>query len=186
MTQVAPSESGQRDHGNIDGAAAPIDPRRLSHGCSPGWRARAAPEAGVRLSAPQPRENCRGRQLSGRDSLHRSAGLSLLHDQQLGICAGGREAGGAGGAGARRVYPGDRGGADQAAESCRHGGISAAGYGRQRHAADVCLPRAGEGSGPVRSAKRRAHDVQLHALRRSARGLLRGMAWPDSEAGGGV
>ena len=30
-----------------------------------------------------------------------------------------------------------------------HGGISAAGYGSQRHAADVCLPRAGEGSGPV-------------------------------------
>ena len=31
-------------------------------------------------------------------------------------------------------------------------------------------------SGPVRVVKRRAHDVQLHALRRGARGLLRGMA----------
>ena len=34
-------------------------------------------------------------QLPGSDSLHRPAGLSLLHDQQLGICPGGREAGGA-------------------------------------------------------------------------------------------
>ena len=42
--------------------------------------------------------------------------------------------------GAGRVYPGDRRGADQAAESCRDGGIFAAGYGNQRHSADVCLP----------------------------------------------
>ena len=80
------------------------------------------------------------------------------------------------GAGARGIYPRDRGGADAVSESRGAGGVSAAGYGRERHAADVCVPRAGKDSGSVRVAERRADDVQLHALWRPARGLLGGVA----------
>ena len=69
-------------------------------------------------------------------------------------------------------------------ESRGPGGFSAAGYGRQRHAADVRLPRAGKDSGSVRVAERRAHDVQLHALWRRARGLLGGVAGRGAAAGG--
>ena len=48
-------------------------------------------------------------------------------------------------------------------------GLSAAGHGRARHAADVRVPRARKDSRPVRVAHRRADDVQLHALRRLPR-----------------
>ena len=44
---------------------------------------------GLRLPAPQPREDRRERQLPGSHSLYRSAGLPVFDDQQLGVCAGG-------------------------------------------------------------------------------------------------
>ena len=62
------------------------------------------PQAGLRLPAPQPREDRRGAQLSGVDALHRPAGLLLLADQQLGLCAGGGKACRPGGSRARRVH----------------------------------------------------------------------------------
>ena len=76
---------------------------------------------------------------------------------------------GTAGAGTRRIYPRHHGRADAAAESRLPDRISDAGHGRARHAADVCLSRARKDSGFVRVAQRRAHDVQLHALRRLPR-----------------
>ena len=51
--------------------------------------------------------------------------------------------------GARRVSSGDPGGADAGAEPCLVYRLFAAGDGRERHAADVCVSRAGKDSGPV-------------------------------------
>ena len=59
--------------------------------------------------------------------------------------------------------------------------ISDAGHGRQRNAADVRLPRARKDSRSLRVAHRRAHDVQLHALRRLPRRPARGLARPGAE-----
>ena len=117
-------------------------------------------------------------ELPGIDAVHGPAGLFLLADQQLGVCAGGGEAGGAGGAGARRVYPRDYGGADAGAEPRLGDRISDPGDGRERHAADVCVPGAREDSRSVREPDRIAHDVQLHALRRLPRGCVGG--WLDA------
>ncbi len=51
-------------------------------------------------------------------------------------------------------------------------GFLLAGNGRERHSADVCVPRARKDSGPVREPHRLAHDVQLHALWRLPRGCF--------------
>ena len=127
-----------------------------------------------------------GHELPGLDAVHRPAGLLLLADQQLGLRAGGGEAGRAGGSGARRVPARDSGRADAGAEPRFVDRLSAPGDGRQRHAADVRLPRAGEDSRPVRVADRLAHDVQLHALRRLPRGCIAGVAGCGAQGGGGA
>ena len=57
------------------------------------------------------------------------------------------------------------------------------GDGRQRHAADVRLQRARKDSRPVRVAYRLAHDVQLHALWRMPRGCFRCMARCSAQSG---
>ena len=77
-----------------------------------------------------------------------------------------------------RISPRHHRRADPPAESCLRPRLSASGHGRQRHAADVRLPRAGKDSRPVRSPHRLAHDVQLHALRRLPRRPARRLAGP--------
>src|SRR6202789_4536379 len=54
----------RRAAGTIAGAASSVDAWRVSHGCGAGWRAGDEAEAGVRVSAPEPREDCRGCVLS--------------------------------------------------------------------------------------------------------------------------
>ena len=64
--------------------------------------------------------------------------------------------------------------------------VSDAGDGRERHAADVRLSRAGEDTRSVRVADRLAHDVQLHAFWRLPRGSARGLAGAGEEGRRGV
>ena len=59
-------------------------------------------------------------------------------------------------------------------------GFSDSGDGRQRHAADVCLPRAGEDSGPVRGADRRAHDGATTCALAAAAWMPRRRGWTQT------
>ena len=64
--------------------------------------------------------------------------------------------------------------------ACHHR-ISDAGDGRERHAADVRVSRAGKDSRPLRIAHRFAHDVQLHALWRLPRRTALRLARPNQK-----
>ena len=139
----------RRTAGNLHGAAPSVDARRIPHGRGAGRRAGGEAEAGIRLSAPQSRAAGGGPVVPGVDAVHGPAGLYLLADQQLGLRAGGGEAGGTGGAGARRVPSRDPGGADAGAEPCIVDRLPDPGDGRERHAADVRVQGAGKDSGPV-------------------------------------
>ena len=168
------------------GAASSLDARRLPHGRGAGRRARGATEAGLRLSAPQSRKDCAKGQtyLASMPYTDRLDYILLAH-QQLGLRAGGGEAGRAGGSGARGVSARDPRRAHASTESCIDDRLSAAGDGRERHSADVCLSRARKDSRSVREPDRLAHDVQLHALRRLPRGCLGSVAGCNAQGGGG-
>src|SRR5450432_375708 len=68
----------------LDGAAASVDPWRLSNERRARRRGRAQAQARLRLPASQSRKDRREHQLPRLDALHRSARLHLLHEQQLG------------------------------------------------------------------------------------------------------
>jgi hypothetical protein len=90
----------------------------------------------------------------------------LFDDEQLGLRARRREAGGPAGPGARRVRARHPRRTHPAAQPHLPRGLPAAGHRLQRHAAHVRVSRAREDPRPVRVAQRLAHDVQLPAVRR--------------------
>ena len=147
-------------------AAAPGDARRLPHGAHGRRRRGRRRRAAHRLHAPRRREALRehglppGHRLPGP---HRVPGAV---QRRAVLRAGGREAGGPGAAGARRVHPRHPGGAQPHLEPLHVPRRLRHRPRRLRHGVHLRLPRAREHAGPLRRGVRRPPDVRLLPARR--------------------